>query len=243
MVAYSFKARFAGPIEARTKLHTLRNQRKRHAQVGEALQLYTGMRTKACRLVARETCTQLIGVTLDFSWAGAPVSVFEIAELIPGEPRRVGPLVPIDDVAAFALADGFASFGVMARWWWATHKVRRWSGILIGWGEPYPVSLSRVPRSAPLVEIPRRPAPWSAEPERWHAPAIAIELRRGGWSGDGLRTYRSAVDRRVVACSDIGAATLWRIDGRDGDHASLEDLAVVLLRLDRDAATDREWAA
>lgn len=42
MVAYSFQPRFAAPIEQGLKTHTLRAAgKRRHARVGEALQLYS----------------------------------------------------------------------------------------------------------------------------------------------------------------------------------------------------------
>ena len=60
MVAYSFKARFAEPILAGTKLHTVRAPRKRDARPGEELQLYRGMRTRQCALIARKTCAGVL---------------------------------------------------------------------------------------------------------------------------------------------------------------------------------------
>jgi len=59
MVAYSFKAQFREPILAGTKRQTIRADRKRHARLGEALQLYTGMRTRQCKLIGRATCNAL----------------------------------------------------------------------------------------------------------------------------------------------------------------------------------------
>ena len=68
---------------AGTKGGTIRAARKRsyyqkpgahrpagHARVGEELQLYTGMRTKHCRLIARKTCVAVEPITLVFdpSW-------------------------------------------------------------------------------------------------------------------------------------------------------------------------------
>jgi hypothetical protein len=50
MVAYSFKAQFAPLVESRAKRQTIRALGKRRPPwPGESLQLYTGMRTKACR--------------------------------------------------------------------------------------------------------------------------------------------------------------------------------------------------
>lgn len=57
MVAYNFQARFAEPVERRIKRQTIRAWgKRRHAQKGEALQLYTGQRTTACRLLLEPTC-------------------------------------------------------------------------------------------------------------------------------------------------------------------------------------------
>lgn len=50
MVAYNFQARFVAAVEAGEKVLTIRTiGRRRHARVGERLQLYTGQRTRACR--------------------------------------------------------------------------------------------------------------------------------------------------------------------------------------------------
>ena len=52
MVAYSLKPRFIPPILSGAKRQTIRAiSRRRHAIPGETLQLYTGMRTKQCRLI------------------------------------------------------------------------------------------------------------------------------------------------------------------------------------------------
>ncbi len=251
MVAYSFQPGFVAPIEAGTKLHTLRNPRKRHARPGEALQLYTGMRTRSCRLVARKTCSQVLGVWLDFRSSSQPVQLFETAELVPGEPRRIGPCHDVADVDAFAVADGFSRFEVLARWWRKTHEVRYWEGVLIGWGPPYlqepelaqAAHADRARTHAGAAPAPIDP-PWTAEPWAWRPPAIAAFLVRGGWTAAGLRRYRSTVDPRVYAVGGVGGAPTWLCEagGVAGEHASLEDVAVVLLRVDRAAAADRDWA-
>ncbi len=50
MVAYDFHARLAAAIEAGDKAITIRIiGQRRHARIGERLQLYTGQRTRACR--------------------------------------------------------------------------------------------------------------------------------------------------------------------------------------------------
>ncbi len=76
MVAYNFQKQFIGAIEDRAKMQTVRADRKNgHAQPGQTLQLYYGMRTKQCRLIARAVCLANYHVeideeqtTVDFSW-------------------------------------------------------------------------------------------------------------------------------------------------------------------------------
>lgn len=106
MVAYSFKGRFAQPILDGTKIGTIRDDRKGHghAKPGQALQLYTGMRTTSCRLVARETCCHVFPVVLAFRQRAVAVSVHGVSK-------------PIVDLNAFAIADGFASFDEMTTFW------------------------------------------------------------------------------------------------------------------------------
>ncbi|WP_407528391.1 hypothetical protein [Methylobacterium oryzisoli] len=127
MVAYSFKKRFAEPILLGAKAQTIRAPRKRHARPGEQIQLYTGMRTKHCRLLARVTCREVVPVRLCFSRHGA-------AELI-----RIGDrLMATALLDAFARQDGFQDIGDMARFWWAEHPPAEgdtltFEGVLITW--------------------------------------------------------------------------------------------------------------
>lgn len=131
MVAYSFKPSFEEPILAGTKMQTIRNMRKRHARPGEELQLYLGMRTRACRLIARTVCTEVHEVRLDF----------EHGEVSIDDAICITTSSGLD---AFALADGFGSpfavragvspWEVMTRWWAMTHDQPIYRGVLIQWG-------------------------------------------------------------------------------------------------------------
>lgn len=132
MVAYSFHRRFVDMIRARDKTHTLRNPRRRHARVGEALQLYTGMRSKSCELIARATCDRFQGIYLKFSEYQA-FHFHDVMETDAGVWRRVGELRAISDPDAFARSDGFNDIDDMGRWWFEVHCVTSWSGLLIGW--------------------------------------------------------------------------------------------------------------
>lgn len=137
MVAYSFKAQFATPILAGTKQQTIRAHRKRHARVGETLQLYTGMRTKHCRLIGRATCESIQDVRLSF------INGYIITD---GDgPARVL-LRTLADCDAFARRDGFQDWKSLAEFWEANHPgTRFFNGVLIFWGgtlttSPAPIS-------------------------------------------------------------------------------------------------------
>lgn len=60
MVAYNFQKQFAGDVESGKKTQTIRKAGKRNPpKVGDELQLYTGMRTKYCRLMCVGVCTSV----------------------------------------------------------------------------------------------------------------------------------------------------------------------------------------
>lgn len=122
MVAYSFQKRFADPIVAGTKRQTIRAPRKRHARPGEALQLYTAMRTKQCRLIANAKCLDVLDVELDF-YAGEVRAGFGVIA------------VNLESGAdEFARLDGFADWSDLRAFWEKEHPgVDRFQGVLIRW--------------------------------------------------------------------------------------------------------------
>lgn len=121
MVAYSFKGRFAEPILAGTKRQTIRNHRKRHARPGEQVQLYTGMRTKHCKLVGRAQCLAVELISIDL--AQETIGVEQMGYF--GGPA-------LDD---FARLDGFADWADMAGFWRKEHPGQsEFHGVLISWG-------------------------------------------------------------------------------------------------------------
>jgi hypothetical protein len=65
VTALNFKPTFAPYITARTKPHTIRAPRKTPIHHGQALQLYTGMRTKACRKIGDAVCQSTAEITID----------------------------------------------------------------------------------------------------------------------------------------------------------------------------------
>ena len=117
MVAYNFQARFAPMVEDGRKRQTIRALRKdgRHAKVGDALQLYTGMRTKACRKLVDPdpTCVSASPVVIDENGIAGP----NLVGIAPDQ---------------FALDDGFSCFDEMRAWLRETHGLP-FHGVLIDW--------------------------------------------------------------------------------------------------------------
>jgi hypothetical protein len=129
MPALNFKAQFADDVAFGIKRQTVRAHRKDgrpHAKPGDTIKLYTGMRTKACRLLAEATVTSL-----------RPVRI-EACKMFIGGNRL--PSVIYDRNCEqtdneFAEADGFSGFTEMAEWFQDAHGLP-FEGIVICWNEP-----------------------------------------------------------------------------------------------------------
>ena len=114
MVAYNFQAQFAPAVESGQKRQTIRAEgKRRHAQAGDPVQLYTGQRSTACRLLARGVCT-----------VSTYVAIREDGITL-GNHDRV-------DIDEFARADGFRDFEHMKSWFRETHGLP-FVGRLIKW--------------------------------------------------------------------------------------------------------------
>lgn len=101
MVAYNFQNEFTPSIEAGTKQSTIRpDGKRRHAQAGEELQLYTGMRSPDCRLLMRVPCLWSI-----------PIEIHARGVIADGV-FKVNP----DYYRTLAAIEGFASFGNLQAW-------------------------------------------------------------------------------------------------------------------------------
>ncbi len=124
MVAYSFKKRFAAPIEAGIKGGTIRADRKRHAYPGEAMQLYVSQRTAHCRLLGAPRCISINPIALDWK-----ASVFAVGSI------RLLHAVQLD---LFAKEDGFTDLDDMRAFWAAEHPgIEMFLGIHLRWDEQY----------------------------------------------------------------------------------------------------------
>lgn len=122
MVAYSFKARFANLIRDGQKCQTIRAHRRggRHALVGEPIQLYTGLRTKAAqKIIPDPVCTAVL-----------PLWIFFDGKRFSGISTN---FVPVRDLDAFARRDGFADRYDMAAFWIEHHGATNFDGVLIEW--------------------------------------------------------------------------------------------------------------
>ena len=119
MVAYSFQAQFAEPILAGTKRQTIRPVgKRRHAKPGDTLQLYVGMRTKHCRLIATASCVSALPIDMNLSTGDITID---------GSFRRWS-------LNYFAQRDGFASWGELREFWRKHHPGKLlFEGLLISW--------------------------------------------------------------------------------------------------------------
>lgn len=131
MVAYSFKARFVPRIEDGTKPHTIRaHGKRRHARLGEDLQLYTAMRTRQCRLIGTAVCidSALIDLYLD---EDGPRGACAFIQHGGGDKTTIFPF----GMDRFAIADGFSSWAEMRQFWAETHPgIGLFSGVMVTWG-------------------------------------------------------------------------------------------------------------
>ena len=123
MAAYNFQKQFAPLIRAGTKTQTIRPVgKRRHARPGEPIQLYTGMRTRACRKILTDdpVCLAVSPIALDFT----------------AEPRIVvdGAAVEPSQLDAFARADGFASLDEMREFFVGQYDAVAENMLLIRWG-------------------------------------------------------------------------------------------------------------
>lgn len=119
MVAYSFKPRFAPAISAGIKKQTIRADRKRHVRDDETMQLYTGMRTRQCRLIGTALCKSIWPIRLHFD----PPTIVTVGTTTT---TRTG-------LDSFARRDGFESWDEMSEFWRTVHGAGPFTGVLIEW--------------------------------------------------------------------------------------------------------------
>ena len=123
MVAINFQERFAADVEDGIKTQTIRKTAR--CKPGDALQLFTGQRTPACRKLREATCSRVRPITISHMgiWIDGK-------QLMAGWARR-------DDFedgdCDFAKADGFDDFQDMADWFRDKYGSLPFDGFLIEW--------------------------------------------------------------------------------------------------------------
>lgn len=116
MPAYNFKTIFAPAVESGAKPHTIRPQRKRPTVPGDMLYLYTGMRTKFCRLLKKTVCTAVIPI-----------------EIKRNSVRLDGRELSLSEVEALARADGFPDAQTFFAFFATTYPAGMFNLELIKW--------------------------------------------------------------------------------------------------------------
>ena len=96
MPALNFKKQFMSAVLNGTKCQTIRATRKHPIKVGDALYLYTGMRTKQCLRLRVTKCTRVEHISINTAFSAGTV--------------RIGPRYLLaSEIDAMARADGFPS--------------------------------------------------------------------------------------------------------------------------------------
>lgn len=129
MPALNFKAQFAENVEYGHKRQTIRAPRKDgrdHCKVGDNLRLYTGMRTKSCRLLGEARVKRI-----DRIWMDAVCMKLNGQIVHSSLTSRDDPMTDNE----FARADGFDGFIEMADWFRDVHGLP-FEGVVIYWDEP-----------------------------------------------------------------------------------------------------------
>jgi hypothetical protein len=114
MVVFNFSPQFIADVESGRKTQTIRQASRTAA--GDAVQLYTGQRTKDCRKLGDAVCidSTYIGMIANGITRG-DVSRF---------PR---------DRDEFAKADGFADYAAMWKWFSERYETNSFAGYITRW--------------------------------------------------------------------------------------------------------------
>lgn len=96
MPAYNFQKQFVPMILDGSKAQTIRRRRKHPTKAGDTLYLYTGLRTKDCRLIGKAICTKVV----------KPVVIYPFFFFI----KINGQLLSTNQMTRLARNDGFRSW-------------------------------------------------------------------------------------------------------------------------------------
>lgn len=124
MVSFNFQPEFIPDIESGRKVGTIRQTRR--CEPGQRMHLYTGLRTKECKLIAVKECSETLrciieprGICLQKS--SAPREHFGLI------------LLPLAASDLFAISDGFASYMRMYEWFLDRYKQEVFHGFVHRW--------------------------------------------------------------------------------------------------------------
>lgn len=114
----NFKQQFAEMVESGEKRQTIRRERKGHRQIGKGdhLKLYTGLRTKQCRLLGEGIVNYVMSICI------GPKG----ASFFTGQRSIAAPESLYQD-------DGFESYQDMYKWFLGQYKTDVFCGRLIIW--------------------------------------------------------------------------------------------------------------
>lgn len=114
MVAFNFSPQFVADVESGRKTQTIRQTSR--AKAGDAIQLYTGQRTKDCRKLGDAVC-------IDSMYIGMTASGISL-----GDASRFP-----RDQDDFARADGFADYAAMWKWFSERYRTNSFTGYITRW--------------------------------------------------------------------------------------------------------------
>ena len=121
MPAINFQERFADMVESGEKRQTIRRVWKRPIKAGDALYLYTGMRTKRCRLLKEVSCKHIQFIKLHVGCLSLQFPY--------GAVREYGASGCLNQ---FAEKDGFKDWPEMRDWFKERYGLP-FEGVLIEW--------------------------------------------------------------------------------------------------------------
>jgi len=128
MVAYNFQARFTLLIADGRKRGTIRAHRKsRHAQPGDAMQLYTGMRTKNCMKIGDAVCRSSEPIIVDYFG----LTFSSGRDVVCAESDDSAQYLEL-----FATQDGFDNWNEMVEWFDRTYNLP-FQGVWLTWGNSF----------------------------------------------------------------------------------------------------------
>lgn len=118
MVSFSFQPEFVPLIENGQKIQTIRKTRR--CDDGDKMHLYTGLRTKQCKLIAIKKAVAVENV------------IIEPRGIIVGTPPCMMLLDPINS-DMFAMRDGFLNFMRLYDWFLNQYQQEVFHGFVHRW--------------------------------------------------------------------------------------------------------------